>query len=312
MSLHVGLVVFEHVDFWLDMANALYEAGTQVTLYLSHKYAAKYMNAPDHIAERMYEAGLLAPACGVQVFHFPRMRDPRSFAAVNRLAHALVRDKVNVVHLLVGPGDLWLAALALRIRTIPVVSTMIIPQPHRGDPLPPSVGVAIQRLLSWGSDLIVVNGREQVALVQDLYGLPADRIAFVPLGPPTTVVHWAEEQTDEQPGSVLFFGEARPHKGLQYLVQAEPLIAEHIPQVHILIASRGEELKRCEQLMQDRSRYEIYEGFVPGSVMAALFQRAAVVALPYLSSSTSGVLMMAYVFGKPIVATTSAACLNSW
>ncbi len=41
--------------------------------------------------------------------------------------------------------------------------------------------------------------------------------------------------------------------------------------------------------------------------MAAYFQKASLVALPYLSASTSGLLTTAYVFGKPVVATRVGA-----
>lgn len=307
-DLRVGLVVFEHVDFWLDLANALHEMGASVKLYLSQKHAAVYMNTTDRVAERMHEVGLLSPECEVRVFDLPRIRDPRSIAAINSVAQALEDDGVDVAHLLVGPGGLWLAALAVRLRHIPVAATMIIPKPNRGDALPTFVSVAIQKLLAWGSDVVIVNGADQVTLVQEFYGVSADRVAYVPLSPPTTVVRWAERKTQEEPGTVLFFGEARPHKGLQYLVQAGPLITRRVAHARILIASRGEELRRCELMIQDRSKYEIHDGFVPGSAMAAFFQRASVVTLPYLSASTSGILLTAYVFGKPVVA-TRVGCL---
>jgi len=64
-------------------------------------------------------------------------------------------------------------------------------------------------------------------------------------------------------------------------------------------------------MMQDRSRFEVHDGFVPGDEMAAFFQRASVVALPYLSASTSGILMTALVFGKPVVA-TRVGCLPEY
>lgn len=61
-------------------------------------------------------------------------------------------------------------------------------------------------------------------------------------------------------------------------------------------------MKYCKQMIQDYSKFEIHEGFIAGDLAAAFFERASLVALPYLSASTSGILMTAYVFGKPIVA----------
>ncbi len=64
-------------------------------------------------------------------------------------------------------------------------------------------------------------------------------------------------------------------------------------------------------MIEDESKFEIHEGYVSGERMAALFQRASLVVLPYLSASTSGVLMTAYSFGKPVVA-TKVGCLPEY
>ena len=94
-------------------------------------------------------------------------------------------------------------------------------------------------------------------------------------------------------------------------MQAQPLITARVPHARIMIASRGEDVKRCQEFMHDRNKFEVYEGFVPGDMTAAFFQRASLVALPYLSASTSGILMTAYVFGKPVVA-TRVGCLPEY
>lgn len=306
--MHVGLVCRDDVDYGLDLTNALNEMGVSVTLYLSYAHVARAMDTPDRLAERLYELELLPPACRVRLFRLPRMRDPRSLAAVRRLARTIRHDGVDVVHILMGPGELWLAVLACLLRDIPVASTMIIPNPNVGENLPAFVVLAAYRLLACGSQVVIVNGENQVALVRELYGIPASRVACVPLGPRTTAVKWSGRRSAEEPGTILFFGAARRHKGLEYLVRAQPLITRQVPHACVLISSRGEDLARCRQMIRDHGKFEIHEGFVPGDVMADFFQRASVVALPYLSASTSGILMTAYVFGKPVVA-TSVGCL---
>ena len=124
----------------------------------------------------------------------------RSMLVINRLAQRIYRDGIDVAHLLVGPGKFWVAALALRLRKMPVASTMIIPKPNVGEVMPASVIVAIYKVLAWGSDVIIVNGADQVGLVQECYGLSVDRIAYVPLGPRTTALKWAASKSPEEPG----------------------------------------------------------------------------------------------------------------
>ncbi len=320
VGMHVGLVVFNDLDYGLDLANALHGVGVTVTMYLSQACAALYLAAdpasesPDQagwLENRFYEVGLLPPACHVRLFRFPRIRDPRSLAVVYRIRQAIRHDGPNIVHLLAGPGDLWAAELANMLDSLPVVSTMIVPKPNVGDALPTPVVKAVYKLLARRSRMVVVNGSSQVELVHELYGVPVDRIAYVPLGPRTTAVRWSRQKSAEEPGTILFFGKALVHKGLEYLVRAQPMITRQLPQARILIVGQGSDLERCRPMIQDPGKFEIQEGFATGEATAACFQRASVVALPYISSSTSGILMTAYVFGKPVVATT-VGCLPEY
>lgn len=301
--MHVGLVTRSEVEYVLDLANDLNEAGISVTLYMCHAHTVREVDTPDRPVERLYEVGLIPRECKVRLIRLPRMRDPRSFALFHRLSQTMRDDGIDVAHILVTPGELWFAVLACLLRDIPVTSTMIVPKPNVGEDLPTLVVLAIYKLLAYGSDVVIVNGADQVALVQKLYGIPASRIAYVPLGVRKTAFRWSARAVPEEPGTILFFGRAHLHKGLEYLVRAQPIITRQIPHARILISAHGKDLERCRQMIKDSSRFEIHEGFVPGNVMATFFQRASLVALPYLSAASSGVLMTAYVFGKPVVAT---------
>lgn len=301
--MHVGLVTRGDVAYTLDVANELHEADIFVTLYLPYAHVAREVGTFDQPVEHLYEMGLLPKECRVRLVQLPRMRDPRSIRVFRELSRTICNDGVDLAHLLVGPDEFWFAMLACLLRDVPVVSTMIQPTRDVGERFPFWAIWAIQKLLAHGSDMVIVNGAEQVKLVQRLYGMSAARVEYVPLSVCTTAMRWAGETMPEELGTVLFFGRATPHKGLEYLVQAEPLITREVPHARILISAHGSDLERCRQMIRDDSHFEIHEGFVPGDIMATFFQRASLVALPYLSSTSSGVLMTAYAFGKPVVAT---------
>jgi len=318
--MRVCLVVANDLDYGLDLADTLDKASMSVTLYLSHTRLGLYLpngrsahgfKPADHLIQRLYELRLVPSACDVRVFRFPRIRDPRSFLVVRRIVQSIRKERVDLVHILMGPGELWIAVLACLLCDVPVVSTIIIPKPNVGESLPAFVLWALHRLLVYGSNVVIVNGAEQVPLVHRLYGIPTNRIAYVPLGPRSTALKWCSQGEGEEPGTVLFCGRAHPHKGLEYLVRAQPIINRQVSHARIIIAAHGDELERCRTMIQDASKFEIHEGFVPSDQLAAFFQRASVVTLPYLSASTSGILNTAYVFGKPVVATT-VGCLPEY
>ncbi len=309
----LGLVVSDDLDYGLDLANALGDAGDTLILYLSHANLAWYLgespsaSSSELLLDSLYRKRLVPQNVTVRLFHFPRMRDPRSILAVTRLKRMIEADSLDVAHILMGPGELWIAVLACLIRSIPVVSTMIIPQPNLGEQLPVFVLWTFAKLLALGSDLIIVNGAEQVEIVRRMYSVPSYKVAYVPLIPRISAAKWAETNRVEEPRTVLFPGKAQPRKGLEYLIRAQPFVNREVPDARFLIVAHGEDLPRCRELVVDESRFEFQEGFLTSAKLAEYFQKASLVALPYLSASTSGMLTTAYVFGKPVVATKVGA-----
>ncbi len=309
----IALVVSDDLDYGLDLAPTLVDAGAEVTLFLSQKNLALYLgqspsaSSPDLLAAALYEKGLLPRSVRARLFQFPRVRDPRSFGAALRLRRAIYDDHPDIVHLLMGPGELWIAILACLIRRLPVASTMIIPQPNLGEQLPSRVLWMIAKLLTLGSDLVIVNGREQVEVVRRLYAVPPQKVAYVPLVPRLSAAKWLDCQGKEESGTALFPGKAQPRKGLEYLVRSQPLVTERVPHAKFLLAAHGEDLERCRALIADESRFEVHAGFQTSAEMAGYFQKSSIVVLPYLSASTSGMLTTAYVFGKPVVTTRVGA-----
>ena len=105
----------------------------------------------------------------------------------------------------------------------------------------------------------------------------------------------------QETNELLFFGRIWPYKGLKYLLEAMPLVAERIPEVKLIIAGRGENIENLID-KQDIKHYEILNGFIPNQALAPLFQRSAATILPYIESSQSGVAAIAYALSTPVIA----------
>lgn len=309
--MHIGLITRSQTDYVLDLANSFQARDETVTLYLDYTETLEEIGDSESPIEDIYQAGLVPRTCRVRLLQPPRMRDLRSLAFFRGLAHTMHEDGVDVVHLLLNPGEVWLALLALLLKDIPVVTTIIVPVANTGERLPASIVWGTNKLAVFGSDMVIVNGASQVEVVRQIYGIPTDRIAYIPLSMHTRAVKWRNPSILEEPATVLFFGRAHPQKGLEYLVKAQPLITQKIPEARILISAHGDDLDRCRKMIQDDSKFEINEAVVPGDLMATFFQRAALVVLPYVSASTSGVLVTAYSFAKPVVA-SRVGCLAEY
>lgn len=309
--MHIGLISRSQVDYAIDLASGFSSEGHPVTLYMDYIHATAELGDDKQPVENIYRTGLLPKTCKIRLLQTPRMRDLRSFSLFRGLVRAIREDEVDVVHILLNPGEIWFALLALLLKDIPVVTTMIVPVANTGERLPAPVVWGTNKLAVCGSDMVIVNGTSQVELVSRIYKIPADQIAYVPLSFRVEATQWRDRTILEEPATVLFFGRADQHKGLEYLVKAQPLITREIPDARILISAHGDDLDRCVQMIGDHSKFEIIDGFVPGNVMATFFQRATLVVLPYISASTSGVLVTAYSFAKPVVA-SRVGCMTEY
>jgi glycosyltransferase involved in cell wall biosynthesis len=305
----IGVVSFHDLDYGMDVAGMLAEAGHSVFLYVSHQRAD--MAIPGEVTERrFYELGLLPKNVAIRLYRFSRLRNPANLKIVKQIHHQMQQDGIQIAHLLVAQGDIRSVMLSYRLKEIPTAATMIVPQPNLNDAVPAWMVKFVYGTTAARSDLVIVNGKNQVELVQRLYHLSGERVVHIPLGA-QSAQNWLQVKQPEEPGTILFFGRAALHKGLEYLVRAQPIISKTDPSARFLISAYGEDFERCKALIVDPGKFEIHEGFVTGDQLASIFQRASIVALPYLTASTSGILMTAMAFGKALVA-TNVGCLPEY
>ncbi|HVH07897.1 MAG TPA: glycosyltransferase, partial [Myxococcota bacterium] len=143
------------------------------------------------------------------------------------------------------------------------------------------------------------------------------RVHVVPPAPPlapdgTESRERARRDLGLSPASpvVLFFGFVKPYKGLRVLLESTARLREILPDVRLLVA--GEPVGSAAPYRRAIARLRLGEhvhwtgAFVPTPTLARYLAAADVVALPYLDGSSSGALLTAQSFGRPVVATRVA------
>lgn len=136
------------------------------------------------------------------------------------------------------------------------------------------------------------------------YNVSEEQMQVIPHGVYTFFTQYEKVIPVEQ-NTVLFFGTIGEYKGIRYLIEAVPLILKEVPDVKIIIAGRGDLSPYQSRIHAcGKSSFEIHNEFIPDEVVTSLFQRSTIVVLPYTQmSGMSGVLNVAYAFGKPVVVT---------
>jgi glycosyltransferase involved in cell wall biosynthesis len=287
-GLSVAMVSFDFGEVCVPIANAL-SASADVTLIL-----------PRHQLEPL--ADDVDPAVRVLTFTKPRLRQLLRQALMCRtILRALARCRPDVIHL--QQGHLWFNLVALPfLGRRPLVVTIHDLASHPGDRGGRRTPQAVMNLAFRRADHVIVHAeRLRAAMVQGHRTNPA-AVHVIP--------HVAIGSVNGRPASrdyghtVLFFGRIWPYKGLEYLIRAEPLISARVPGVQFVIAGRGEDFGRYRAMMRDPHCFTVINEFVSSERRTQLFAEAAVVVLPYVEASQSGVIPVAYGHEKPVVATS--------
>jgi glycosyltransferase involved in cell wall biosynthesis len=220
---------------------------------------------------------------------------------IRRLRHRLKILQPDLVH--ITAWHVWGTPGLGMFPLFPLVATVHDVSRHPGDSgLQGIPSIFYRWQWRWANQIIVhaTTARQQL-LTQ--YRCQPERVNVIPIGSYDFYQVVANGVQPERPNTVLFFGRIWPYKGLQYLIEAEPLITKVIPDARIIIAGYGEDFEKYQKMMVNPDHFDIHNYHIPNEKVAYFFQQASVVALPYVEASQSGVVSVAYAFGKPVVAT---------
>jgi glycosyltransferase involved in cell wall biosynthesis len=276
-------------EYSIELANGL--AGhVDLTLIHTEKISALYKDVID-------------PRIHVRAFKKKRIRDPRNVFSMHEMMRIIREVQPDVLHVQ-ETNDFWYDLTLLLNKMPPLVTTIHDLFRHPGDrDLIPGSEYTRQIAFHRSQQLIVHAQLLKDALTKH-FRVPQERVNVLPHGELGSLYQrWAGDNSlAREPYTLLFFGRIWPYKGLKYLLEAIPLVAERIPEVKLIIAGRGQNLREYFSEDDDEKRYEILNNFIPLEAVAGLFQRSAAVVLPYVESSQSGVAAIAYATGTPVIA----------
>jgi glycosyltransferase involved in cell wall biosynthesis len=170
-----------------------------------------------------------------------------------------------------------------------------------------------RRLLRVADRVVVHSSRDRDRVIDS--GVPRERIHVIAQGGPgvfqAPLVDRREARRalgiDPARPTVLLFGFLKAYKGLGLMLESLERVRDRIPDVLLLIA--GEPMtstRHWDRVIRDQQleRHIMWHrSYVPTDRVSTYFSAADVVALPYVSASSSAVLVNAFAHARPVVAT---------
>ena len=209
-----------------------------------------------------------------------------------------ISDEFNpdVIH--ITSAQEWNPVLGYFIRHTlhkPLIYTIHDVVHHEGTPFYFKITEGAFRNMPDGLVVLTASGKQ--LMIQK--GFPAEKILVTPHGVYDFFTKYRKGLHEEK--EILFFGRIEPYKGLDVLLDAvRPLLDEN-PDWKLHIAGGGDVAPYQEKLAHPRIKVD--NRFLSDEEVADFMEQAAIVALPYLSASQSGVIPTAYAFEKAVVAT---------
>lgn len=163
------------------------------------------------------------------------------------------------------------------------------------------------------ADFLLVHTEAQKQRLATEFRVPESKITLAHHGTyhvahnPECNKHMARRHLKLRPDAfvVLSFGYQRPYKGTHLLVEAMAKLTIKHTQLIIRGSATQEYAGRLTALIYEKRLAHCIDcdfGYVPDEELRRLFLAADIVALPYIEGSQSGVLFMAYAYGRPVLA----------
>ena len=237
-----------------------------------------------------------------------RSRDPRSIGAAASVLRWIRDLDPDVVHLDDVDVSARLAVgLALRRTAYPLVIGCHDPDPHTGERRW-RLKETVRRLVLPRADAIVVHHAAGAEALRARHPRLRGPVRVVKLGAYDFLRAMGGSDTGRtgpKRPTALLFGRLTPYKGVEQLLRVAPRVAAAVPDVLFLVAGRpvaGYDVPRPPELTRG-GEVELRLGYVPAEETPRLFARSTVTVCAYTDASQSGVVLTAFAFGCPVVAT---------
>jgi glycosyltransferase involved in cell wall biosynthesis len=252
---------------------------------------------PENIAEYWKNA---------KSFHLVLFDNPQSINPKTLLRGKQVADLVKNIQ----PDIIYFEDTSLRVAlgssVLPKatwVTGVHDPAPHLGES---NWRTSLSRKLMYGKtkQFILHNEAQRKDFVEN-YRISYGATSVIRLGIYDVYYDLASKSSGPKNNNILFFGRISPYKGLKVLFDAAEHVSKQVKNVTFTVVGKpipGYQIPQMPVLLNG-GKFDIHLEYVSATMLGNYFHQATCVVCPYLDATQSGVVLTAYAFNKPVIAT---------
>jgi glycosyltransferase involved in cell wall biosynthesis len=207
-----------------------------------------------------------------------------------------------------GSGDPYFWLFYHKIKKIPIIDTIHDAKPHPGFESflkKFMISRATKNVKKW-----FIHGNILKDEFVKLHSIRHNDVLVIPKGHYGIFKNYTDEMFDEDEMNIVFFGNITKYKGINVLLDSVNPVIEKFPNAKFTIAGRTRK-KDADSIdlsyLSNNKNFVLKNYRLTDKEVADLYQKATIIVLPYIEASQSGVLSIAFGFGKAIIATKVGA-----
>jgi len=239
----------------------------------------------------------------IEKFNLPKIWNPKIVYLISDMINLVKKYLPDIVHVQESGHPMLLPFfLYLRLKNIQLVNTLHDVKPHLGEE-------NIQKhyldwVIKYFTKNYIVHGNFLKAELSSYMHIPLTNISVIPHGNFSIYKEWQISKFDREDSTILFFGRIHEYKGLDILLDSIKLIGNKLTSFKVIIAGKIYNFEEYKKKIKANNQFiELHDYRIPHSKVCEFFQRCSLVVLPYKEASQSGVVPLAFAFGKPVVVT---------
>ncbi len=222
-------------------------------------------------------------------------------------------EKYNLdcINVQCGPGGLFL----LKKQNIPVIATCHHTWWQQSRYVPgqswKKVFIPFERHTYKIADKIVCDSADIKDVLITKYSLSPEKIAVVPIGVDLNRFY-PDKKIETIPNSALFIGRLDKRKGVDFLLQAMPLLVQKVPDMKLFIGGTGRlgsDLRRYVEKWKLGEHVE-FLGFIPDDQLNGWYNRVSCVVVPSIFEGFGLTVIEAMAAGTTVIATNVDSVKN--